>query len=194
MAVSCLPPPLTLFAPGASSLPDTLNPVALCFFAVFISVLFFYCFYLFGILCRCCSWEIHSNSPLLDCFVCIVNLLCVCSAAYHPLLGIFLCSHRNELPTSPSASVSSLHAIGSLPVAIIRIVFFFPPILLVYFLVFLFFLVVVFLCFFFPFIFLYIFIHVSTCNKAIFNLPGSALVNTLGCRCERFPSFWGLGG
>ena len=45
---------------------------------------------------------------------------------------------------------------------------------------------------FFPFTFLYVFINVSACNKAIsslFDLPSSALDKTLGCGCERFSSF-----
>jgi hypothetical protein len=86
--------------------------------------------------------------------------------------------------------------IGSLPATVIRIVCFFfsfffrcivgflscisvfPLLLLVFS--------------FYSFISLYVFIHVSACNKALsflFDLPVSALVQTLGYRCERFPGF-----
>jgi hypothetical protein len=172
-------------------------PLALLplFFAIFIGVLFFCCFYLFGTLCGCCSWGIHSNSPPPDCFVCAADLLRVHSAAHCLLLGLFSCPHHDELPTPPSALVSSLHAIGSLPAAVICIVcffFFFFPVLLVYFLVFLFFPCCCFFFFFFPFISMYVFIPISACNKALsslFDLPGSALVQTLGCGCERFLAF-----
>jgi hypothetical protein len=101
-----------------------MTPLALLllFFAVFIGVLFFCCFYLFGTLCGCCSWGIHSNSSHLDCFVCAADFLRVHSVAHRQLSGLFLCPYHDELPTPPSALVSSLHAIGSLPAAVIRVV------------------------------------------------------------------------
>jgi hypothetical protein len=144
MAVGCLPPPLALFALGASSSPDAPSPVASYFFVLFIGMLFFCYFCLFGTLYGCCSWGIHSNSPPPDYFVCAVDLLCVRSAAHHPLQGLFSHPHRDELPTPPFASVSGLHVIDSLPTAVIRIVFFFSSsssfflVLLVHFIVFFF--------------------------------------------------------
>jgi hypothetical protein len=161
MAIGCLPPPLALFALGASSLPDAPSPVATYFFVIFIGLLFFYYFCLFGTLCGCCSWGMHSNSPPPDCFVCAVDLLCVHFATHRLLPGLFSHPHRDELPTLPSVLVSSLHVIGSLPVAVIHIVIFFPLVLLVYFLVFMFF-----PCFFFffaplfPFTFSFLFLLV----------------------------------
>ena len=145
MAISYLPPPLAIFAPGISSLLGVPSPIASCFFVVYIGVLFFCYFYLFDTLCVCCSWGIHSNSPPPNCFVCAVNLLHIRSTAHHLLSGLFLHPHRDELLTPPSASVFSLHAIGFLPAVIIRIMcfflllFIFFPVLLVSFLVFMFF-------------------------------------------------------
>jgi hypothetical protein len=87
--------------------------------------------------------------------------------------------------------------IGSLPATVIRIVFFFFFLFFfsLYcwfpFLYFCFSLVVACISF-YSFISLYVFIHVSPCNKALsflFDLPVFALVQTLGYRCERFPGF-----
>jgi uncharacterized membrane protein len=194
MAVGCHPPPLSLFTSGASSLPIVPNPVASCFYAIFIGVLFFCCFCLFATLCGCCSWRIHSNSPILDCFMCPANLLRIRFAAHHLLLDLFSCPYRNKLPTPPFASIFRLNTIGSLSAAVICIVcvcVFFPCIvgLLSYIYVFSLLLLVF---SFFPFIFLYVFIYVSAYNKALsslFDLPGSTLIQTLGCGCERFPGF-----
>jgi hypothetical protein len=124
MAVGYLPPLLVIFALGASSLLDALSRVASCFFAIYIGVLFFCCFYLFGTLCGCCSWRIHSNSPPPNCFVCSADLLCVRSTAHCSLPGLFSRPHHDELLMPPSASVSGLHMIGFLPAAVIHIVFF----------------------------------------------------------------------
>ena len=124
MAVGCLPPPLALFAPSASSLPDALSPVAFSFFAILL-VRYFSVASTCLAHCECCSWVIHSNSSPPNCFVCAANRLHVRSAAHRLLSGLFSRPHRDELPTPPSTSVSGLHTISSLLTAVIRIVFFF---------------------------------------------------------------------
>jgi hypothetical protein len=115
---------------------------------------------------------------------------------YRPrlLLGIFSLPHRDELLTPPFASVSSLLAICFLPTAVIPVVCFFLSfflVLVVSFFIFLFFSLLLDFSF-YLFISLYGFIHVSACNKALsflFDLPVSALVQTLDCGCEQFLGF-----
>ena len=123
MAFDYLSSPITLYVPGANSLPDAPSPVISCFFALF-AVLFYCCYCLFGTLCGCCFWGIHSNSPPPNYFVCATDLLHTRSTANGLPFAASLFSrpHHDELPTPLSTSVFGLHAIGSLLVAVIRIV------------------------------------------------------------------------
>jgi hypothetical protein len=146
--------------------------------------------------------------PPPDCFVCVADLLRVHSTAHRQLPGLFSCPYHDELASNATFRIGFQLACDRLPSGcrypcsvcvcvlfcfVFVFVFFFLLVLLVYFLVFLFFpsCCLVFF-FFFSFISTYVFIPISTCNKALsslFDLPGSALVQTLGCGCERFPSF-----
>jgi hypothetical protein len=136
--------------------------------------------------------------------LCALNLLCVRSTVHHPLLGLFSRPHRDELPMPPFVSVFGLHAISFLSTAVIRIVcffFFFFLVLLVSFLVVLFFLLCYLIFLFiplFPYTFSFLFLFVIRLYPLIypfskrlflFDLLVSALVQTLGCGCERFSGF-----